>query len=242
MRYVLLFLLLFASPLHAATTLDFNAKALQSVGFDLTLDPNNLGNVTGLTVAMTTYADCGILTTDANGNFVCGPVPAGTGDITAVTAGTGLTGGGAVGDVTLNVGEGLAIDAAADAVAFDPTELLGSQTFGDASTDTIVWTWNRATGTDPTLTFGSGTVTGQIVAASTGFEVNGERVSDWTGSGITIVGGALTASGSGDITDVNEGLAIDVSSPTGPAPTVAFDPTELTGSRTWDDGATSTND
>jgi hypothetical protein len=41
-------------------------------------------------------------------------------------------------------------------IAFDPTELLGSRTWGDASTDTIVWTWNRATGTDPTMTFGNG--------------------------------------------------------------------------------------
>ena len=195
-RYAAILLaLLFASPLHAATTFDFNPVTKK---LDLTLDPANLGNVSGITVAMTGFVDCGILTTDANGNFVCGPAPAGTGDITAVTAGTGLTGGGAAGDVTVNVGEGLAIDAAADDVAFDPTELTGSRTFGDASTDTIVWTWNRATGTDPTLIFGSETVTGQIVTASTGFVVNGEQVTDWTGSGMSIVAGALTSTGGGN--------------------------------------------
>src|SRR3990172_8577969 len=112
MRYLLPCLLLFASPLHAATTFDFNPATKK---LDLTLDPANLGNVSGITVAMTGFVYCGILTTDAKGTFVCGPAPAGTGDITGVTAGTGLTGGGASGDVTLNVGEGLAIDAAADA-------------------------------------------------------------------------------------------------------------------------------
>lgn len=82
----------------------------------------------------------------------------GGGDIDAVVAGSGLTGGATSGTATLDVGEGLAIDVSADAVAFDPTELTGSRTFGDASTDTIVWTINRATGTDPTITFNDGSI------------------------------------------------------------------------------------
>jgi hypothetical protein len=65
----------------------------------------------------------------------------------------------------LTATEGLAMDLTSGGAgttltfAFDPTELLGSRTFGDASTDTIVWTWNRATGTDPTLTFGNALLT-----------------------------------------------------------------------------------
>jgi len=63
--------------------------------------------------------------------------------------------------------EGLAIDitngAGSITSAFDPTELLGSRTWGDGSTDTIVWTWDRATGTDPTATFNSGSIDFQAV-------------------------------------------------------------------------------
>nr|VFK78028.1 MAG: Dermatopontin [Candidatus Kentron sp. SD] len=45
---------------------------------------------------------CGKLYTDASGNVRCG-TDANSGDITKVTAGTGLSGGGSAGDVTLNV-------------------------------------------------------------------------------------------------------------------------------------------
>jgi len=66
------------------------------------------------------------------------------------------------GNYVASITDGLAIDGgdggsegAALTIAFDPTELLGNRTWGDASTDTIVWTWNRATGTDPAMTFGN---------------------------------------------------------------------------------------
>lgn len=60
--------------------------------------------------------------------------------------------------------EGLAIDitnptgAAGDpTIAFDPTELTGNRTFGDGTDASIAWTFNLS-GTDPVLTFGTGTL------------------------------------------------------------------------------------
>jgi hypothetical protein len=92
---------------------------------------------------------------------------AGSGDIESVAAGSGLTGGGTTGALTVNVGAGTYLDVAADDVSLDLTEILGSVTFGDASTDTIVWTWNRATGVDPTITFDDGGITVQALVSTT---------------------------------------------------------------------------
>ena len=48
------------------------------------------------------------------------------------------------------------------------------------------------------------------------------------------------AGGAGDLTDVNEGTAIDVTNPTGPAPSVAWDSTEVEAT-TWGAGGNASN-
>src|SRR3990167_9314871 len=76
--------LLFASPLHAATTFDFNPVTKK---LDLIVDTSNAGTITGVSVTLTgtictSYANDGALTTDPAGNVVCSDddTGAGTGD------------------------------------------------------------------------------------------------------------------------------------------------------------------
>jgi len=99
--------------------------------------------------------------------------------------------------------EGVGLSSSGGVLAVAPTELAGSQTFGDASTDTIVWTWDRQTGTDVTMTVASG------AANFTGLQVGGvpvltsevdgsttnELVTLTADSGGTTSGTALTLAG-----------------------------------------------
>ena len=69
-------------------------------------------------------------------------IDAAAGDITGVTAGTGMTGGGTSGAVTLNVIGGTGITANADDIAIDSTvaTLTGTQTFTNKSGSNSQWT------------------------------------------------------------------------------------------------------
>ena len=87
-----------------------------------------------------TSSETNVLVVDSDGKVTKNSAAAG--DITEVVAGSGLTGGGASGSVTLNVGAGTGIDVAADAISVDVSDFL---TGGDGGND---HRFAFATGTD----------------------------------------------------------------------------------------------
>ncbi len=71
-----------------------------------------------------TSSETNVLVVDGDGKVTKNSTAAG--DITGVIAGDGLTGGGASGSVTVNVGVGTGLDVAADEVQLDLTEVIAS--------------------------------------------------------------------------------------------------------------------
>ena len=161
---------------------------------------NATGAITGSNLSGTNTGDQTItLTSDVTGS--------GTGSFaTTIAANAVALTTDTTGNYVLTLAEGLAIDVTgADAegatktVVFDPTELTGSRTFGDASTDTIVWTWDRLSATDPAITFGGGNVnitTGNLQVSGTNVLTENQTITltgDVTGSGATSIATTIAA-------------------------------------------------
>jgi hypothetical protein len=186
-----------------------------------------------------------IVARDASGNFTAGTITAtlagnastvtngvytttiASHATTGVTAGSGLTGGGTVGVLAVNVGAGDGITVAADSVAVDSTVVrtTGNQTIGGLKTFSSYIT-GSITGSDAKFTSISGSHTGSgagltnLTASNISNFTNDVRAQFSAGTNIAITNGQISSTGgaTGSVTSVSvvsaNGLAGTVANPT----------------------------
>ena len=138
----------------------------------------------------------------------------GTGDITGVTAGNGLTGGGTSGNVTLTVGAGTGISVAATTVGVDSTVVrtTGAQTIGGLKTFTTIPVVGSALLADDSTQAASTAWVKDQGYSTTGGTVTSITNAANTGTGTAITGsGTFTYTGTGLIATAVSGTTVTIS-------------------------------
>ena len=163
----------------------------------------------------------------ADADTVGGQAPSAFGDVSSVTAGTGLTGGGTSGAVTVNVGAGAGITAAADSIAIDTT-VVQQRVTGACPAGQSIRTVNEngsvvcepddgvVTESDPTVpaSLKDGVAWTELSGIPTGFADGTDADSGGDITGIT-AGAGLTGGGtSGNIT-LGVAVPLDLTAATG---------------------------
>jgi len=119
----------------------------------------------------------------------------GSGDIEGVTAGSGLTGGGTTGTVTLNIGAGTGISVAADSISTNDSEIVHDNLSGFVSDEHIAHS-------TVSITAGNGLTGGGTIAATRTINVG-------AGTGISVAADSISTNDSEIVHDNLSGFVSD---------------------------------